>query len=108
MLALRDYIIKNISILFFSIFAPLFVIASVIILIKLATYTAVIQLDISEMIKLYLFLLPEILFYTLPITFFIASAITLFRLSNDNELIVVFSLGIAPKFILKTHCTIKQ
>ncbi len=102
MYKLRDYIVKNISILFFSIFAPLFVIASVIILIKLATYTAVIHLDFFEMIKLYLFLLPEILFYTLPVTFFIATAITLFRLSNDSELTVIFSLGIPPRFILKT------
>ena len=99
---LRDYVIRNISLLFFSIFAPLFVIASVIILIKLATYTAVIQFSIFEMVKLYLFLLPEILFYTLPITFFIATVITIFRLSNDSEMVVVFSLGIAPKFLLKT------
>ncbi len=102
MYQLRNYIIKNVSLLFFSIFAPLFVIASVIILIKLATYTAVIHFTFGEMIKLYLFLLPEILFYTLPVTFFIASVITLYRLSNDNETVVMFSLGIPPGFILKT------
>jgi lipopolysaccharide export system permease protein len=102
MIELRDYLIKNISVLFFSIFAPLFVIASVIILIKLATYTAIIHFSMWEMLKLYLFLLPEILFYTLPITFFIAACIALFRLSNDNEMVVVFSLGISPKFLLKT------
>lgn len=102
MYELKNYIIKNVSLLFFSIFAPLWVIASVIILIKLATYTAVIHLTFFEMLKLYTFLLPEILFYTLPITFFIAATIALSRLSNDNEIVSVFALGISPRFFLKT------
>ncbi len=99
---LRRYILSNLSILFFSIFLPLFAIASVIFMIKLATYTAVIQLSIMEMAKLYLFVLPELLFYTLPIAFFVSGALALFRLSNDNEMVVVFSLGISPTFIAKT------
>ncbi|MEA3331424.1 MAG: LptF/LptG family permease [Campylobacterota bacterium] len=99
---LQHYIIHNLSLLFLSIFLPLFAIASVIFLIKLATYTAVIQLNIWEMSKLYFFVLPEILFYTLPVTFFIAATLTLFRLSTGNEMVVLFSLGIEPKFIIKT------
>ena len=102
MYELRNYIIMNVSLLFFSIFAPLWVIASVIILIKLATYTAVIHLTVWEMFKLYLFLLPEILFYTLPVTFFIAVSIALYRLSSDNEIVSLFALGISPKFLLRT------
>ncbi len=99
---LQGYILNNLSILFLSIFLPLFAIASVIFLIKLATYTAVIQLSIWEMTKLYIFILPELLFYTLPITFFIAASLTLFRLSTDNEIVVLFALGIKPRLILKT------
>ena len=99
---LQKYIIHNLSILFLSIFLPLFAIASVIFLIKLATYTAVIHLTIWEMTKLYFFILPEVLFYTLPVTFFIASVLTLFRLSTDNEIVVLFSLDITPSFIIKT------
>jgi lipopolysaccharide export system permease protein len=99
---LQKYIINNLSVLFLSIFLPLFAIASVVFLIKLATYTAVIQLSVAEMSKLYVFILPEILFYTLPITFFIAAVLTLFRLSTDNEIVVLFALGIHPKFIIKT------
>ena len=99
---LEKYIIKNLSTLFLSIFSALFAIASVIFLIKLATFTAVIHLTISEMAKLYLFVTPELLFYTLPITFFIATTLSLFRLSDDNEIVVIFSLGIHPNFILKT------
>ena len=81
---------------------PLFAIASVIFSIKLATYTAVIQLSLYDMAKLYLFVLPEILFYTLPISFFVAATLSLFKLSNDNEMVVLFSLGIKPSFIIKT------
>jgi lipopolysaccharide export system permease protein len=99
---LRNYITKNLTLLFLSIFLPLFAIASMIFLIKLATYTAVIQLSLWEMTMLYIFVLPELLFYTLPITFFVAATLTLFRLSSDNEVIVLFSLGIHPKFILRT------
>ncbi len=99
---LQKYIINNLSVLFLSIFLPLFAIASVIFLIKLATYTAVIQISIWEMTKLYFFILPEILFYTLPITFFIAAVLSLFRLSTDNEMVVLFALGIHPKFIIRT------
>jgi len=99
---LRRYILNTFGLLFFSIFLPLFSIASVIFLIKLASYTAVIQLSLWEMFKLYLFILPEILFYTLPITFFVALTLALFRLSTDNEMVVVFALGIKPTFIYTT------
>jgi len=99
---LKKYILNHLSVLFLSIFLPLFSIASVIFLIKLATYTAVIQLSFWEMSKMYIFVLPEVLFFTLPFSFFIAASLTLFKLSTDNEAIVFFSLGIHPNFILKT------
>ncbi|MBA1437374.1 MAG: YjgP/YjgQ family permease [Epsilonproteobacteria bacterium] len=99
---LRRYILANLSSVFLSIFMPLFVIASMIFSIKLATYTAVIKLSILDMVKLYLFVLPDILFYTLPISFFVAAVLSIFKLSNDNEIIVIFSLGIKPLFIVKT------
>jgi lipopolysaccharide export system permease protein len=99
---LRKYILANFASLFLSIFMPLFAIASVIFLIKLAAYTAVIQLSILEMAKLFLFVLPQILFFTLPIAFFVAAALSLFKLSNDNEIIVLFALGIKPIFLVRT------
>jgi len=102
MLRLKKYLISNLSALFTSIFMPLFFTASVIFLIKLATYTAIIELTVWDMTKLYLFVLPEILFYTLPISFFIAATLSLFKLSNDNEAVVIFSLGIKPILIIKT------
>ncbi|MCJ7765728.1 MAG: LptF/LptG family permease, partial [Thiovulaceae bacterium] len=98
---LRRYIISNFSISFFSIFLPLFAISSVIFMIKLAAYTAYIQLDVWEMFELYLFVLPELFFYTLPLTFFVAAALALFRLSTDNEMVVFFTLGIKPNYLIK-------
>ncbi len=98
---LKSYILSNFSLLFFSIFLPLFSIASVVFIIKLATMTAIIQLSLSEMLKLYMFVLPDLLFYTLPITFFIAAAMSLHKLSSDNEMTVVFALGIQPAQIMK-------
>ncbi|MEA1916789.1 MAG: LptF/LptG family permease [Campylobacterota bacterium] len=102
---LRSYILRNFTISFFSIFLPLFAIASVIFLIKLATYTAVVQLTIMDMSKLYLFVLPEILFYTLPVSFFISATLSLYKLSNDDEMVVIFALGIKPAFIYRTFLT---
>lgn len=101
MYRLKKYIISNLSALFVSIFLPLFAIATVILFIKIATYTAIIQLSILEMFELYLFYLPQITFYTLPVTFFVATTLSLFKLSNENEIIVLFSLGIKPMFLLK-------
>ena len=99
---LTKYLTSNLSSLFTSIFMLIFFTASVIFLIKLATYTAIIQLTILDMAKLYMFVLPEILFYTLPIAFFVSATLSLFKLSNDNEAVVIFSLGIKPILIIKT------
>ncbi|MBU1642752.1 LptF/LptG family permease [bacterium] len=98
---LRRYIMSNFSLSFFSIFLPLFAISSVIFMIKLAAYTAYIQLNVWEMFELYLFILPELFFYTLPLTFFVAAALALFQLSTDNEMVVIFTLGIKPNYIAK-------
>jgi len=46
-----------------------------------------------EMARLFSYNLPSILFYILPVTFLVAVVITLLRLSTDNELIALFSLG---------------
>lgn len=98
---LRSYILSNLSLLFYSIFISLFAIASVVFMIKLANYTKIIQLSVAEMGELYLFILPDLFFYTLPVAFVVSAALTLYRLSNDNETVVVFSLGISPSYLAK-------
>lgn len=85
---------------FLSFFLPLFGIASLIFFIKLVSVTAVIPMDFKELLELYLFILPQILFFTLPIAFFAAAIGALHRLSFEYEAIALFSLGIGPKRIL--------
>jgi len=99
---LEKYIVNNLSSLFFSMLLPLFTIASMVFLIRLSIATSVIQVSAFEMFKLYLFILPDIIFYTMPLTFFIAAALAMNKLSTDNEMVVLFSLGISPNLIIKT------
>ena len=58
-------------------------------------------MNVSELFTLYLYSVPNILFYTLPIAFFIALVIALAKLSSEYELIVITSFGLNPKTILK-------
>jgi len=97
---LNNYILKILSQSFFSIFMPLFVIASVVFLIRVSSITSVIEINIYEMFKLYLFILPDLLFYTLPLSFFIGGVITFNKLSFNSEMVVIFSLGVPPAYLL--------
>jgi len=94
------YIIRNLSHSFFIVFFPLFVIASLVFAIKLSGYTSVIKITMSELFRLYLYGLPELLFYILPFSFFITASLAIHRLSMENETIVLFALGIKPSKLL--------
>ncbi len=93
--------LKHFSSLFISLFFTLFFITSVIFFIKIASITAIIKINFFELGLLYIYLLPNILIYTLPITFFITLCISLFNLSKENETIVLFTLGYTPRKIAK-------
>lgn len=58
-------------------------------------------MNVTELFTLYLYSVPNILFYTLPIAFFIGLVISLAKLSSEYELIVITSFGLNPKEILK-------
>ncbi|BCZ19223.1 LptF/LptG family permease [Helicobacter sp. NHP19-012] len=90
-----------ISQIFFSFFLVLFFIASMIMLIGIASVTLVVKLSFLDLVQLYTYSLPGTVFFIIPITFFAACAIGLARLSYDHELLVFFSLGIAPKKIVQ-------
>ncbi len=96
------YILKTISNTFFPIFLILYAVASVIILVKIASYTSVITISFWELLFLYALNIPQILFYTLPITFFVSVIINLSKLSSEYELIVITSFGMSPLKLLKT------
>ncbi|MGH2305976.1 LptF/LptG family permease [Campylobacter taeniopygiae] len=80
-----------------SIFFVLFSIVSMVFFIQLAKLTSSIEISFLDLLELYGFMLPRILIFTLPISFFIALTLTLFRLSRENESIVLFTLGFSPK-----------
>ena len=92
-----SYLFSNFVSLFSSLFFILFSIISIIFFIKIASVTSVIQVNFIELITLYIYLIPKLLLYTMPISFFISLCITLFNLSKENELIVIFTLGYSPK-----------
>jgi len=99
--SLSAYLSQNFTKSFLTLFLPLFFIGSLVFLIKISALTASIKINFVEMMTLFSYNLPFILFYTLPISFLVAIATTLLRLSNDNELIALFSLGTQAKGIMR-------
>ncbi|ECP7276062.1 LptF/LptG family permease [Campylobacter jejuni] len=84
-----------------SIFFVLFTIVSMVFFIQLAKLTSSIEISFLDLLKLYGFMLPRILIFTLPISFFISLTLALFRLSKENESIVLFTLGFSPMILAK-------
>jgi lipopolysaccharide export system permease protein len=54
-----------------------------------------------ELLELYSYSVPTILFYTLPISIFVSLGLSLAKLSSEYELIVITSFGLNPIKILK-------
>ena len=97
---ISKYLSYNFTSSFLTIFLPLFFIGALVFIIKISTLTASIQISFFEMIQLFSYNLPAILFYTLPVSFLVAVVMTLLRLSNDNELMALFALGTKSNSIL--------
>ena len=62
--------------------------------------TAKIQISFPELLQLFGYSIPTILFHTIPISFITSIATTLHRLSTDNELIALFALGVPAQRIM--------
>ncbi|MDD2451379.1 MAG: LptF/LptG family permease [Sulfurovum sp.] len=101
MVNVKRYLSSNFTKSFLTIFLPIYFIVSLVFLIQISSLTAKINLTFYELLKLYALSLPEIVFYTLPISFIAALSNVLGRLSQDNELIALHALGIRAKSILK-------
>lgn len=100
---LKQYLYSQLSITFFPIFLGLFFITSIIFLVKIASLTSIITLDFLELFKLFAYATPQIIFYTLPISFFISLVITLSKLSSEYELAVITSFGLNPLKIVRIY-----
>jgi lipopolysaccharide export system permease protein len=102
---LEKYIFKTFSSSFFPIFFTLYTITSIIFLVKIATLTSVIQMNFIELIQLYGYYIPIVLFYTLPVSYFVGVIITISKLSSDYETIVITSFGLNPTRLLQLLLT---
>lgn len=98
---LKKYLLKNFTQTFLPIFLTLFSITSIISLIKIASLTSIIEINVSELLLLYFYNSAKILFYTLPISFIFALSLSLAKLSQDYELLIFSSFGQNPIKILK-------
>jgi len=86
---------------FLTIFFILGIIISLIFIISISNITSSFQISFLELLKMYLLTLPQIIFLSTSIAFFIASINEFAKLSETQELIAMFSLGIKPIKILK-------
>ncbi len=99
---LEKYLFATFSSSFFPIFLTLYLTTSIIFLVKIAALTAGIQMNFLELMQFYSYSMPRILFYTMTISFVVGLAISISKLSSENELIVITSFGTNPMKILRT------
>ena len=92
----NKYLLKVYAQTFYPLFFTLYVITSIVYLVKIATLTSIIEVNFYELLELYSFTIPTILFYTLPISIFISLVLTISKLSSEYELIVITSFGLNP------------
>jgi len=102
MVNVRGYISSNFTKSFLTIFLPFFIIISLVFLVRISALTSKIQISFGELVLLYSYSIPEIVFYTLPLSFVAALANVLINLSQANELIALYSLGLKSKKILRS------
>jgi len=101
MVKISTYISGNFFKAFLTIFLPFFLIISLVYLVKIAALTSKIQITFGELLQLFSYSVPDIIFYTLPLSFIAALANVLVKLSEDNELIALYSLGLKSNKILR-------
>jgi lipopolysaccharide export system permease protein len=105
-LKLKQYLFSQLAITFFPIFLGLFFITSVVFLVKIASLTSIITINFSELFTLFSYVIPQIIFFTLPVSFFLSLVITLAKLASEYELTVITSFGLNPINILKVFLPI--
>ena len=102
MVNVKGYISSNFTKAFLTIFLPFYLIISLVYLVKIASLTSKIQISFLELLTLYGYSIPDIVFYTLPLSFIAALANVLMKLSQDNELIALYALGLQAKKVLRS------
>jgi len=100
MVSIRSYISVNFTKSFLTVFIPFFFIISLIYLVQISLLTAKIQISFTELLQLFSYYIPAIIFYALPISFIASLSTSLLGLSGDNELIALFASGYPAKKLL--------
>ena len=98
---IKKFIIGEFTKNFTMVFLPFLSILSIIYVIRIASFSQRINVNAHEMLELFMLFLPDILFYTLPVSFVVAVGATLLKLSNSNELIALFSYSLTPTRLLR-------
>lgn len=96
---IKKYLFRQFISSFLSIFLTLFLVSSIIILFQIAKFTSYIELSLFELFKLYALMSIKLIIFTTPISFFITCFMCILRLSKENEIIMLFSLGFSPRKI---------
>ncbi len=96
----KRYILDIFANRFFTYFIPFFIIISMVFIIRLSVLSSKINLTFMELSTLFYYSLPEIFFFTIPLVFIASLITTLSKLSESNEIIALFTLGIRPKKII--------
>jgi len=102
MVNVKGYISSNFTKEFLTIFLPFFLIFTLIYLVKMSALTSQIQISFTELLTLYSYSIPDIIFYTLPLSFVTALANVLLKLSQGNELIALYALGLKANKVLRS------
>jgi len=101
MVRVKEFLLTTFTKSFLTLFLPFFIIISLTYLIKLSNLSSKVNLNLIDFGTLYIFVLPHIIFATIPLTFIGAIINSFAKLSEDNEMMSIFSLGYSPLKILK-------
>ncbi len=100
---INRFLINNFFKVFIPLFFTLFSIASILFFIMISRFTSYLTLTFLELGEIFIYLLPRIIIFTLPVSFFVSLAISAFNMSKESENIVLFSLGYPPKKIASLY-----
>jgi len=98
---LSKYILKEFNVLFFTLFFIIALIVSLIFIVSISNVTKGLQITFLELLKMYALSLPQIIFISLPLSFFITANVLYSRFSETQELVIMFALGFKPLRVLK-------
>lgn len=97
----RRYILWTFAKTYLLVFLPFLLVVSLIFVIQLSILSSRVNLSFGELGQLFGYMLPEIFFYTIPLSLIAALANTFTRFSEENEFVALFSLGHTPGRVLR-------